>query len=119
MTVTDRADVPNRLGRASRTVLFTAVSFVIGITLASAPVAGADKDVWDNDLMRCMSFGDSMKDCCYWANGGVYTKYPDGSEYCDLSNATTKPSGHSGPLAPTPGATAVLHPGSNTRVGIQ
>jgi hypothetical protein len=83
----------------------------IAIGLGQAAIAAADKpapgpgDGMD-DVERCMSFGDSLKDCCYWANG-TYIKYPNGGEACNwpmpsgsVSKPGTKPARASG--APLP-----------------
>jgi hypothetical protein len=102
--------------RVARTILTTAALFT-GIALGAAPPASADhEDPRPADVARCMSFGDSLADCCYWANG-TYIRTPNNPLGMCIYTHETNPNGRLG--TSTPGATAILTPASNTRAGIQ
>jgi hypothetical protein len=103
--------------RVARTTL-TIAALLTGIALAAAPAASADhEDPRPADVDRCMSFGDSLADCCYWA-GGTYIRTPNHPVGICVYSHETNPNGRLG-TSTAPGATAILPPGSNTRAAIQ
>jgi hypothetical protein len=110
-------------GSALRRVIAGAVlapaALAVGIGVIAAPFAHAEQpDPQETDYNRCISYGESKADCCKWS-GGVWSA-THGCVWLALSNPGDSPkSDDAGHTTPAPGTTAILHPGLNTRAGIQ
>jgi hypothetical protein len=119
---------PKRHPFLAASILGATLMTCISLTAAPIAIAEPNTDGWDeNGFNACVAqipAGDTDYKyhyflCCQ-QNGGTPTDRPD-LKGCAIptSNGPAQQQETMNPPAPPPGATAILHPGLNTRAGTQ
>jgi hypothetical protein len=101
-------DLGSRVRRIIAGAILTPATLTVAIGIIATPSAHADVVVSTNpetDYARCISYGESKADCCYWS-GGIWMR----GGWCTwLEDAPSTPTN------PSRGATAAPRPVDPTR----
>jgi hypothetical protein len=108
----ERSGVGSVVRRIIAGAVLAQAALTVGIGIVAAPFAHADVVVStdpEKDYARCISYGESKADCCYWS-GGIWMR----GGWCTWLEDTP-----STPTNPSRGATAAPRPGDPTRTTLQ